>query len=259
MQSSRKGWTLPFTPQFTVNQWLRFFAATWTAYLLFNTDNPLARLLFLTKEAYLHTSPWLAAMKVIGGGILYAGLIFGGLWWAGGRSALRQLLPQLRWRDLGIFCWYAALYPLFGILGRIATVLTANGPSADLNASLVGWQQHSWSAYQLMSVQSLFTTTANVVVVLMLFLAVNQVLDARMPGHPHWRSLCVYLLTGVLAGALTTTPLAPGLGINVLTVTLAQLPLLWSYRRSRNLVVPALIAWGGHRVLIGLILILNIL
>lgn len=259
MQSSRKSLPWPFAPRLTLNQWLRFFAAAWVAYLLFNTNNPLAQVLFLTKQAYLHTTPWLAALKVIGGGAIYAAIIFAGLWWAGGRGAFRQLFPRIRWRDFGIYCGYGLLYPVFGILGHVATIFVATGPSANIKESLASWQQYSWPAYRLMSWQGVFTTTANVLVTLMIFLAIIQMLDGRMQHHPHWRNLCVYLITGVLAGAFATTLSSPDLWSNVVVTIFTQLPLLWSYRRSRNLGVPALIVWGGHRLLTGLMLMLNIL
>lgn len=100
-------------------------------------------------------------------------------------------------------------------------------------------------------------TLATQLTAVMIFLASQQLFSRLATKHRRWALFLTYLLALTVTAVVTTTPLAPHVFVNIASGLIAQLPLYWVYRRSRNILVVTLSAFILMHVMIGLAVMLG--
>ena len=247
--ASRKNWAYPMQPRFDSNQWVKVFTIFWLTYIAFNVKSPLTT--FFNPRM---GSTWRPqdTVIIITGALLYCAISLGGLLWAAAFDGLKQLFAKPRWRDLWFVVAYGGLQLLFNAAGTYLASFVPTTFGENLTGTLAAAQFDSLSGFWTATVANFFSTFSSQVIAILIFLYLIQSLLPRFKTA--WLGwTVVYGLTCILAGALATTADNSQLLQNILVYGFGQLPLLWAYRRSRNVLVPVLALVIFDRLLIFLL------
>ncbi|EPC59006.1 hypothetical protein Lpp123_00969 [Lacticaseibacillus paracasei subsp. paracasei Lpp123] len=258
--AKRKQWPVPFSqtePHFTFNNWLKFFSVVLFAYLLFYTRNPIGGFFNMSGTTFLNVANGWTRAVVVFGGVLYCAIIFAGAVWAAGWDGLSQLFASFRWRDIWYVFAYGILYLIATTLGGILGDLVPIRFGVDFVNTLEAAQFGNLGAFSLISFRAFFMTLATQLTAVMIFLASQQLFSRLATKHRRWALFLTYLLALAVTAVVTTTPLAPHVFVNIASGLVAQLPLYWVYRRSRNILVVTLSAFILMHVMIGLAVMLG--
>lgn len=131
------------------------------------------------------------------------------------------------------------------------------GFGVDFVNTLEAAQFGNLGAFSLISFRAFFMTLATQLTAVMIFLASQQLFSRLATKHRRWALFLTYLLALTVTAVVTTTPLAPHVFVNIASGLIAQLPLYWVYRRSRNILVVTLSAFILMHVMIGLAVMLG--
>jgi len=194
---------------------------------------------------------------IIGGAILYCAISLGGLFWAAGFEGFKQLFAKPRWRDLWYIVAYGSLQLIFNAFGTFLASFVPTTFGENLTDTLGAAQFDSLAGFWTATVANFFSTFSSQIIAVLIFLCLIQYLLPQIKT-PWLGWTVVYTLTCLLVGALATTADNSQLVQNILVYGLGQLPLLWAYRRSRNVLIPVLALVIFGRLLIFLLLILGL-
>lgn len=245
-------------PILDVNNWIKIFSVMWLTYLLFNTNNPLSDLLNPSGVSQMDTLDFKSSMLIIGGGLLYASLISFGIIWGGRVAVLKKLFKKFHWYDLLLIVWYSALYIVFQVTGNYLTAYLPATFDVDAAQTLDGVQLQTLDVLIPASIRMFFIVLGNTLISICLFLALYQLSKHYLKDHRWIRIILTYSIACLIAGALTTTPINAHLILNMITGGLAQLPLYWAYRRTRNVWIPFFSSYLVNRLIIFMIIWINI-
>lgn len=243
--TSRHEWDLRLTERPTADAWVRGACLVLLGFLLLNTKNPLANWLTISAAQVEETGDLnLFWREVLGAGV-YVAFFIGACWFIGGRHDLGTLFQRLRWRDIGITLGYGLLYfALVLVAGMAALFLPASWELASTPASALAWL--SGGAALATFLQGWLYALANQVVVVFVWLGFNQAMQRRSPTHAvAWRRVGM-IVAAIVAGLLALTAAEPQPARAFLVAFCGELPLLLAYRRSRNVLIPAVIVAVIH-------------
>ncbi|GAF39002.1 hypothetical protein FC83_GL001639 [Agrilactobacillus composti DSM 18527 = JCM 14202] len=256
INSKRKKWPSLFseTPlKLTINDWIKAFSVMWLTYLLFNTKNPFANSLNVSGTTFITSATAGLQILIVLSGLIYFGLICLGVFWAVGIKGFQQLFARARFRDVWYVIGYGVLFSVFQSMGTGLSEIIPVNYNVDLVNTLQAAQLTSWSAFAFIGIHSFFYLLGNQIIAIMIFLAIYQAVHHVLPKHRRWAMFFTYLIAAILVGALSTTPANAHLARNVIAGGIAQLPLFWAYRRSRNVLVVTLAAFLINQLVIALI------
>ena len=164
---------------------------------------------------------------------------------------LESAFASFRWRDIWYVFAYGILYLIATTLGGILGDLVPIRFGVDFVNTLEAAQFGNLGAFSLISFRAFFMTLATQLTAVMIFLASQQLFSRLAIKHRRWTLFLTYLLALAVTAVVTTTPLAPHVFVNIASGLVAQLPLYWVYRRSRNILVVTLSAFILMHVMIG--------
>lgn len=247
--SARREWDLRLAERPTADAWVRGACLVLLGFLLLNTKNPLANWLTISAAQVEETGDFNLFWRGVLGSGVYCLIFIGACWFIGGRHDLGELFQRLRWRDLGITLVDGILYfALVLVAGMVALFLPANWELASTPASALAWL--NGGAALATFLQGLLYALANQVVVVFVWLGFNQAMQRRSPSHAvAWRRLGM-LVAAIVAGLLALTAEEPQMSRAFLVAFGGEFPLLLAYRRSRNVLIPAVIVAVVHLLVV---------
>lgn len=215
-----------------------------------NTSNPLANWFAISAFDWFSKTDagWLLALRLLGGPVLAVAGLSGLLAWLGGRPLLQQMLAPVRGRT---WWWLALVTAIAGVvrfgLETGADLLGVAGPFDDVqSAAMIQWSDPL--GFWVMVGQAFCLALVTQVVVG--FLWVNS-----QPGDTtsHWQSSLRVLACVVVAGLLSIT-VHGGAPLRVFVIgAVVELPLLWGFNRTRNVIATTVASQLIWQVYLGLL------
>ncbi|MCI1913212.1 hypothetical protein [Schleiferilactobacillus perolens] len=262
--TKRRLWPSLFSedqPIATINEWIKVLATIWLIYLLFNTKNPLS--IYFTPsvtEFRMHGSLGLD-LRLIGAGLLFLGLVLASAWWAFGKAGIVKLFPRWRVRDGFMTFGYGLLTWLFFLIGNIFADFVHAKYFVNTDSALDLGQFDSWSNYWVVTARYVPMMIGQILALILIFLALYQIGRHVIPQTSRFlrglTTFLIYVVAAVAYAGIMTTPLNPNFAQNVWINGMMAIPMLWAYRRTRNVLVPMIGVIVLERAAIALVLLFS--
>ncbi|QQK08573.1 hypothetical protein [Miniphocaeibacter halophilus] len=224
----------------TINQWIKVFSVMWLTYLLFNTINPITKIIARAEANLLFDSGISDIVIILLTGFVYLSLITLGVVWASGFHGLKRLFAKPRLGNIWYIILYGLLFIIFTNIGNIIAEFIPYSFEIDITNTLEAAQFESIALFIITSIYYFFIYFAHQIINIMIFFAMYQLLCKLIPKNKKIIMFLTYIFSSIIAGALTTTPVNGFVFHNILIGGLGQIPLYWAFRKSKNILIPTI-------------------
>lgn len=227
--------------KFTINEWIKVYSIIWIMYLVFNTKNPIMNFLNTIKNKLLDESKMIYFVILFLSAFLYLFFILFGVYWAGGKEAVKSLFGKMKWVYILYLLGFGTLYIIFLIFSNQISSYIPYGVGVDYTDALFLFQYKSLPSFVIVTIHNFIFNLCSEICYVLIFLGMYQLFRRIFPKSKVIFLIFTYIVGAVFVGILYTTPYSPYIVHNILELGIPQIILFVAYRKSHNVLFPVLV------------------